>query len=143
RWCRDSSDRRSSSRTAPGIGKGRPVAASCERSPPPVDGRITPKLSHWNDDGGVAACGPRSRPSEVARCGPRRRLAILAPVRRTQSHWGRRGGTTRAALAALRPALLAHGRPRPLAPVLGRALPPPPHRDERSFVRAVAVERPR
>src|SRR5258708_984153 len=48
-------------------------------------------LSHWYDAGGVAAWVllRRLRPSEVARCGPRRRLASLAPPRRTR--FGTRG----------------------------------------------------
>jgi hypothetical protein len=41
------------------------------------------------------------------------------------------GGTTRAALTA---ALLTHGHPRPLVPVLAVALPWLPLRDERSLV---------
>jgi hypothetical protein len=78
------------------------VAASCERSPPPVEPRITPKLSRWNDHGCVGACAPRSRAFKPARSGALGRLALTHPaatnavaVRRTQSPCDERGPVRR------------------------------------------------
>jgi hypothetical protein len=55
------------------------VAASCERSPPPVGASLEHGCRAWARHRGVAPCAPRSRASEPARSGARARLALTHP----------------------------------------------------------------